>query len=99
MKRSQVKDKLNGRVLRVDVCIAESGVADSNYSQLESFFNFESYPIKNGQKNKREKLTNDCISQSVDLALHELQKAGSKEQNRVIYTYFIKDTPQNDYDY
>ena len=99
LKRSQVKDKLNGRVLRVDVCIAECGVADSNYSQLENFFNFESYPIKNGQKNKREKLTNDCISQSVDLALHELQKAGSKEQNRVIYTYFIKDTPQNDYDY
>lgn len=99
LKRSQVKDKLNGRVLRVDVCIAESGVADSNYSQLDNFFNFESYPIKNGQKNKREKLTNDCISQSVDLALHELQKAGSKEQNRVIYTYFIKDTPQNDYDY
>lgn len=99
LKRSQVKDKLNGRVLRVDVCIAESGVADSNYSQLENFFNFESYPIKNGQKNKREKLTNDCISQSVDLALHELQKASSKEQNRVIYTYFIKDTPQNDYDY
>lgn len=99
LKRSQEKDKLNGRVLRIDVCIAESGVTDSNYSQLENFFNFESYPIKNGQKNKREKLTNDCITQSVDLALHELQKLDSKEQNRVIYTYFIKDTPQNDFDY
>ena len=99
LKRSQKKDELNGRVLRIDVCIAESGVADSNYSQLENFFNFESYPIKNGQKNKREKLTNDCITQSVDLALHELQKLDGNEQNRVIYTYFLKDTPQNDYDY
>ena len=81
----------NGRVLRVDICIAESDVAD--YSPLENLFNFESnLTYKDGKSVKKTKGVNRCMSQSVIETLRKGDLDG-----RVIYTYIIKDNRDADY--
>ena len=92
-KREQKKNELNGRILKVDVCIVESGFND--YSQLEDLFNFESIlNYKDGNKIKRNKGINRCISQSI---IETLRKGDLDPKGRVIYTFIMKDTPQFDY--
>lgn len=87
LKRDALKGKMNGRILKVDVCIAESGVAD--YSDLGRIFNFQSnLTYKNGNKIEKRKEDNRCISQSVIETLRNGDLDG-----RVIYTYIIKDNP------
>lgn len=95
LKRDQVKDNVNGRILKVDVCIAQSGV--TNYSELGEIFNFQSnLSYKNGEKNgkpiiERKLLDNTCITQSVIETLRKGDLDG-----RVIYTFIIKDNAYAD---
>lgn len=86
LKHDQLKEKMNGRILKLDVCITEREVK-MNHQELEEFFNFKSYEIRNGQKT-REVCNNKSITNSVDEALYNLKKI---DNPTVIYTYIIKD--------
>lgn len=88
-KREELKDKVNGRILKVEVCIAGRG-GSTSFEELERKFNFKSYEIKDGKKNYRETVDNRCITNSVFGALNELEK---NDEKTVIYTYIIKDYP------
>lgn len=87
LRRDDLKGKMNGRILKLEVCIAESGVAD--YSDLDRLFNFQSnLTYKDGNKLIKNKVDNRCITQSVSETLQKGDLDG-----RVIYTYIIKDNP------
>ena len=88
-KREELKDKVNGRILKVEVCIAGRG-GSTSFEELERKFNFKSYEIKDGKKNYREMVDNRCITNSVFGALNQLEK---NDEKTVIYTYIIKDYP------
>lgn len=93
LKRDQLRNKLNGRILKIDVCIAQSGVAD--YSNLAAIFNFQSnLTSKDRNKISKKKEDNRCISQSV---IETLRKGDLDPKGRVIYTYIIKDNADADY--
>lgn len=89
LNRDDLKNKVNGRILKVDICIAEREVG-TDFDDLCEFFDFKSFEIKNNKKDPNEIKPNRCITNSVFGTLGALEK---NNKPTVIYTYIIKDYP------